>query len=59
MTDSTGGNVLGATTTTAGVAMLPNTSGSSVLTILAIAAITLGVATLLTTVGAQLYRRLF
>lgn len=51
------GNVLAATTTTAGVVILPNTGGVPILSIVAIAATVTGVTLFMIQIGVALYSR--
>lgn len=51
------GKVLGATTTTTGAVVLPHTSGNTLGTILAYAAITIGVAALMSQVVVRVVKR--
>lgn len=53
------GSVLGATTTGAGVLVLPNTGGNSVLTIAAITSIVVGCAILVTSVARFVAKRAY
>jgi hypothetical protein len=51
------GQVLGASTTATGVAVLPNTSGNTLLTVLALATIVAGATVLISSVASRLVAR--
>jgi hypothetical protein len=57
MSGNSTGQVLGATTTTAGIAVLPSTGDSPLLRIVTIAVITIGVMVALSFAASRLYRK--
>ena len=59
MSGDTTTTVLGTSTTAAGVAVLPNTGGNSLLTILAVTSMVIGAAIVLSTVARLVAKRRF